>query len=348
VAQPGGIIQLSWSAPADSGSSAISTYEITSTPAGFSATEATTSRATTALSLGTSYTFSVKAVNSSGTGPAGTSNAAIAGDIPSAVTNLNATAPSGRAVATWTAASPNGHAISSYTIVASPGGKTLQVAGDQTTGTLIGLAKGTLYTLTVSAANDLGSGPGATSDGITANCSDTTHTINAVDSASVEYGSLVQTFPEPSIYGYRGDNSDLRGWAKFALSLVPTWAQFTSMTLYMKVGSSGGSPTPVLEIWYSQSDGWSRNMNGGAGPQPVDISPTLLVSAQSGPGVNGSYQGFSILVGARDWSGDIADGFITLGVRNEAVLASNTNSTAQYYSSDSVATGPYIVAGACE
>jgi hypothetical protein len=169
-----------------------------------------------------------------------------------------------------------------------------------------------------------------------------------MDSASVEYGSLVQTVPEPSPFGYRGDNSDLRGWAKFSLSVVPTWAQITSLTLFMKVGASGGSPVPVLEIWYSQSDGWSRNMNGGSGPQPVDISPTLLVSAQSGPAATNTFQSFSLLVGSHDWSGDIADGFITFGVRNTAGPPVAGSSYAQYYSSDLIANKPYVVAGACE
>src|SRR5262245_11389322 len=334
VARVGGTFDLNWTAPADSGSSPITGYSIESTPAGVSTTVAGLTLTTPALTPGTNYTFSVRAINSVGSGAPDDSSSVTAVDVPSAPTNVTATAPSGRAVASWTAADPNGSPITAYTVAASPGGASVQVAGNQTTATLTGLTNGTIYTLTVSATNAFGTGPGATSNQITANCSAASRTLFATDSATVEYGPLVQTVPEPSLFARRADNSDTRGWAKFPLTTVVRWAQVTSITLNLKVEDTAGSPSPVLEVWTSASDGWFRNMNGGTGPQPADIQPTLAVSSTFAPAPINTFQAIGINVQAHDWSTDIADGILTLGVRNTVIPPVGGFSYSQYFSSD--------------
>src|SRR5207253_1843774 len=138
-------------------------------------------------------------------------------------------------------------------------------------------------------------------------------------SASVEYGSIIQNIPEPSIYGARADNSDYRGWAKFPLGTVKSWAVVTAITLEMKLESSSGNPAPVLEVWYSSSDNWFRNMNAGTGPQPADISPTVVVSGNFATGTINVFQGVGVIVGNHNWATDIVDGYITLGIRNTSV-----------------------------
>jgi hypothetical protein len=68
---------VSWSAPASNGGAPITSYQITRTPSGPTTTVSgsTTSTTITGLTNGTSYTFSVAAVNGAGTGPTATSNA---------------------------------------------------------------------------------------------------------------------------------------------------------------------------------------------------------------------------------------------------------------------------------
>jgi Fibronectin type III domain/Pentapeptide repeats (8 copies) len=349
TANLGGTISLSWLAPSNPGSSPISGYSIQSTPNGLTTTVATLNYTTPSLMLGTSYTFDVKAFNSFGSGPAGTSNAVVAGDVPAAPMNVNAMTPSGRYVVTWDAAADHGYPVSNYTVVLSPGGASQTVPGNVLTATLTLLTNLTTYTATVTANNSFGPGPGGMSNAAQFNCAAFTYpNIVASDSASVEYGSLMQTLPEPTIYGFRGDNSDLRGWAKFPLGTVKTWAKVTAITLEMKVKSQGGSPAPVLEAWYSASDNWFRNMNSGQGPQPTDISPGMVVSSTFAPGTNGNFQGIGISLGSHNWNADIADGYITLGVRNTSTPPVGGSSWGQYESSDTVGSKPYILLTTCE
>jgi hypothetical protein len=63
-------VSLSWTAPADHGTSAITSYVVTVNPGAATQSTATTSLVVTGLTNGTAYTFTVVAVNASGQGPA--------------------------------------------------------------------------------------------------------------------------------------------------------------------------------------------------------------------------------------------------------------------------------------
>ena len=149
---------VSWTAPASDGGAAISQYTVTSSPGGQTATTAGTSGTVTGLTNGTSYTFTVKATNSVGTGSAsGASSAVVPATVPGAPTGVSATGGNAEATVSWTApASDGGAAISQYTVTSSPGGQTATTAGTSTTVT--GLTNGTSYTFTVTAANSAGTG----------------------------------------------------------------------------------------------------------------------------------------------------------------------------------------------
>ena len=69
---------MTWLAPAANGGSAVTGYTVTASPGGAScSTSGTLTCAVTGLSNGTAYTFTVKASNVAGSGPASTASAAV-------------------------------------------------------------------------------------------------------------------------------------------------------------------------------------------------------------------------------------------------------------------------------
>ena len=156
---------VTFSAPANPGSSPITSYTVTSSPGGITATGATSPINVPGLTNGTSYTFTVTATNSVGTGPASAaSNAAVpvAVNPPGAPTNVAASiASSTSATISFTPpASDGGSIITSYGVTSSPGGIT--ASGVSSPITVTGLTTGTSYTFSVTATNAGGTGPAST------------------------------------------------------------------------------------------------------------------------------------------------------------------------------------------
>jgi Tol biopolymer transport system component len=149
--------------PDDDGGAAITSYSVTASPGGASATGAGSPIAITGLTNGTSYTFRVTATNSAGTGPASAASSSVTPiGVPGAPTGLSAIPGSAEAAVQFTAPSDQGgSAITSYTITAAPGGATGTGAGSPITVT--GLTNGTSYTFTVTATNGAGTGPASAS-----------------------------------------------------------------------------------------------------------------------------------------------------------------------------------------
>ena len=163
TATPGDTTALvKWSPPANNGGSAITSYTVTSSPGGRTATvNGSTLQATvTGLTNGTSYTFTVKATTAKGTGVASpASNAVTPFGLPGAPANVTATAGDKSAAVKWSAPHNGGSAITSYTVTSSPGGRTATVSGSTLQATVTGLTNGTSYTFTVRATNARGAGP---------------------------------------------------------------------------------------------------------------------------------------------------------------------------------------------
>lgn len=152
-------VALTWTAPASNGSP-ITAYKVTAAPGGKSCTATATACTVAGLASGAAYTFTVRATNAIGTGPASDPSApVVALGPPGAPTGVVGIPGNASALVAWAApAWTGGAAITAYTATASPGGKSCTVSA-ATSCTVTGLANGSPYTFTVTAANTYGTGP---------------------------------------------------------------------------------------------------------------------------------------------------------------------------------------------
>jgi putative cell wall-binding protein len=149
---------ISWTAPADNGGAAIFLYTV-SASGGLTCMTAATYCTVPGLTNGAAYTFTVTATNVVGTGaPSAASNSVTPATVPGAPTSVTAARGNASADVSWTApASDGGSAITGYTVTSNPGGLTCTTA--TTSCTVPGLTNGTAYTFTVTATNEVGTGP---------------------------------------------------------------------------------------------------------------------------------------------------------------------------------------------
>ncbi len=152
---------VSWTAPADSGTSAISRYTVIAAPGGKrSQTFGTTQTRFSDLTDGTRYTFTVIATNSAGDSPesAPSSPVVAGGTVPEAPRAVKAHAVAGYVLVEWDEPeSDGGRVVTGYTVTAEPGGATLQSVIRNARFTT--LTAGTAYRFTVVATNAKGDGP---------------------------------------------------------------------------------------------------------------------------------------------------------------------------------------------
>lgn len=144
-----GEVYLYWDAPANNGGSAITGYRITSTAPVVTKTltGSDTSGTIGGLVSGTSYTFTVAAINAAGIGPESSpSPAAIPHpDVP-AVTNIVAVAGDTTATITWDAlAAPSGCTVTKYAVVSNDGVVEALVNAPATSYVATGLTNGQTY-----------------------------------------------------------------------------------------------------------------------------------------------------------------------------------------------------------
>ena len=172
-------VTLSWAAPASDGGAPISGYEVyqgtspggeTSAPVGGSPVTAT-STTVTGLANGTTYYFTVAAVNGVGQGPASAEVSATPAAMPGAPVRLTATAGNAQVTLSWTAPASNGGLpVTGYHLYA---GTTADFSGESSlatlTGTVVtvsGLANGITYYFKVAAVNRVGEGPGTVTEAV--------------------------------------------------------------------------------------------------------------------------------------------------------------------------------------
>jgi len=159
----GSNMRISFDSPADNGGSAITSYVITSSPAGATCTVGAnaTTYICTGLTAGTNYTYTVKAVNSKGQSSASLASTAVtAVAAPSAPQSVSAVITAGTTTLSATVSfnppsTDNGSPIASYRVTASPGGATCTVTAP-TTYCDIPVLPDRVYTFTVTATNAVG------------------------------------------------------------------------------------------------------------------------------------------------------------------------------------------------
>jgi Fibronectin type III domain/Putative Ig domain len=153
---------VNWSAPSDSGAP-VSGYVVTPYIGATAQPPVDVgnvlSTVVAGLANGTTYTFTVAATNSAGTGLSSPPSNAVTpiADRPGAPTAVTPTAGKGSVKLTWKAPVNNGGAAITHYVIRPSTGSAVTV-GDVTTATVTGLKNGTAYTFTVAATNSSGTG----------------------------------------------------------------------------------------------------------------------------------------------------------------------------------------------
>jgi len=165
---------VTWTAPSNRGGSAVASYKVTAADSTVPARGGQTCTWTTGafsctvagLTNGDSYTFTVTATNSVGTGGVSVASAAIipAVTVPSAITNVVATPGNTTVALAWSAPANGGSVITGYDVYqgTSSGGENYSAPVNGTTPIaatqviVTGLTNGKTYYFTVKAANALG------------------------------------------------------------------------------------------------------------------------------------------------------------------------------------------------
>ena len=159
---------VTWTAPVSNGGSAITGYVVTPYIGATAQTAQTfnntaTTETVTGLTVGSTYTFKVAAINGVGTGAqSAASNSITAVTTPGAPTIGTATSANASASVTWTAPGSNGgSAITGYVVtpyIAGVAQATQTFNNTATTEIVTGLTNGTAYTFKVAAINGVGTG----------------------------------------------------------------------------------------------------------------------------------------------------------------------------------------------
>jgi bacillolysin len=180
---------VSFTPPASNGGIAITGYIVSSSPGNINATGPASPMIITGLTNGTFYTFTVKAINAVGSGPASAASNSVTPlgsiTVPGAPSIGMATAGNASASVSFAApASSGGSDILNYTVTSLPGN--FSATGASSPITVTGLINGISYTFTVKATNAAGnSTSSAQSNGVTPGVLSINYTVTPGTTANV-------------------------------------------------------------------------------------------------------------------------------------------------------------------
>jgi hypothetical protein len=211
---------VSWTAPSSGGPP--TSYKITpyigstaQTPKTITGSPPATSASVTGLTSGTTYTFTVQAVNPNGSGPVSDPSnevTPVTAVAPTAPTGVAAQPASQSARVTWTTPDSDGDsAITRYTVtpyIGSTAQPPVQAGASATSATVTGLTNGTSYTFKVAASNGVGDSPAsAASNAVTPQATifdfATPSVVDSGDTTSVTVGAKFKADYDGSISGIR-------------------------------------------------------------------------------------------------------------------------------------------------
>jgi hypothetical protein len=222
-----GSASVAFSSGGDNGAP-ISSFTVTSSPSGLTASGASSPLVVTGLASGTSYTFTVTATNSVGTSNASSASSAItATTVPQAPTIGTPTCASGQSytgsaniTVNFTAGATGGAAVSTFTATSSSGG----TATAGSTPVTISQTVGSSYTYTVTATNANGT---STASG----------TSSSVLAASVPQAPTIGTATAGNTNASVTFSSNATGGSAIT--------SFTTTSSPSGITASGGSPVTV-------------------------------------------------------------------------------------------------------
>ena len=151
-----GTVTITWNAPTTG--AAVTSYSVSSLPAGYTCSSSTTTCTVSGLTAGVYYTFSVIASNGYGSSSASAASNSVTptASAPGIPGSVSAVASSSSATVSWSAAAPNGSPVSIYTVTSLPAGGSCTTSGLSCA--ITSLTNGTAYTFSVVATNTIGSG----------------------------------------------------------------------------------------------------------------------------------------------------------------------------------------------
>ena len=293
-------VAVNWTDPSPAGAP-ITQYTVTPSPACGTCTGLTqssgsaTSTTIGGLTPGGTYTFTVTATNSLGTGPpSAPSNAVVVPVKPGAPLAVTGTSfANGQSVVSWSPPASNGGlTITGYAVTSSPGNKTCTTTGT-TSCTVSGLNNGTAYTFTVTATNAMGTGPAsAASPAATPSVVPGAPTIgtatNGVSSASVTFTPPASNGGAPiTNYTATSSPSGITGTCASSPCVVNGLVPGTSYTF--KVTATNGSGT-------GPSSNSSNSITATGPPNaPTGVSATNYGNGQSVVSWTAPYNGGSAI-----------------------------------------------------